>query len=343
MNRTPSLVFVLAGLIACGNPDNGAGDDSTPFGRVRQDRDFIEAAWDTLFTFGSLQDSLLLDPARLEVGKSQIVIYDFAGHNLLVFDRKGKLEWTFGQEGRGPDDFADVRDIALDSAGRIFALDPENQRILILSQSGEVEERLSLEPYNLGRVTEFVPLPDGRIVLVTRNPSGPLAILNPEDQTLKTRQMPWEGFAALHPMVSQGAVGSSLDGRWVFGFSFGPGWFAFDGADAEPYTGHYVEPMIFPGVEQSGDGGVGSRIRLVDTEFAARDIAISDSTVYILYGGLTPQRFSLLDTYDWATGRYTGTYQLPEPAYRVGVDDGDFIVVLQDPYPRLVGLRPRGP
>ncbi len=157
---------------------------------------------------------------------------------------------------------------------------------------------------------------------------------------IRRESMPWQQGLDLDPMVTQGRVSSSTDGRWAYAFSFGPGWYGFRSHERQRYTGRFVEPMPFPTLARTGDGGVGTSLRLVGTQFAARDVDVDSSVVYVLYSGLTNQANALVDRYEWNTGTYLGTVQLPAPAYRLRVFKGIFYVLFTDPYPELVAMKP---
>lgn len=341
--RASAATVALVGASTCGDaPEAVQTPREASFSFEDEPRVTLATEWDTVFAIGSLQDSLMPQPVLLDTQGDAILVYDFATHRLMALASNGSLTWSFGGEGRGPDEFADVRDIAVDATGRILVLDVGNDRIAVLDDEGNRLELIGLGEHNLGRTTEFAPLSDGRIVLVTRDPNRPLAVLDPAATTVDRLAMSWDGFAELHPMTSQGNVGSTPAGRWVFGFSFGPGYLAFDQLEAMPPR-DFVEPMQFPRVQQTGDGGIGSEIRLVGTEFAARDIALTDQSIFVLFGGVTEHRFSLIDEYDWETGRYVGSYHLPAEGYRLATYDGDFIVVFNEPYPQILRLRPTFP
>ena len=73
-------------------------------------------------------------------------IYVAEGHSsrpgsvarVLKFSKDGKLIASWGQFGRGPDDFDQPHALAMDSRGRLFVGDRGNNRIKILDQNGKL-------------------------------------------------------------------------------------------------------------------------------------------------------------------------------------------------------------
>jgi DNA-binding beta-propeller fold protein YncE len=57
---------------------------------------------------------------------------------ILKFSKDGKLIATWGQFGKGPDDYDQPHALAMDSKGRLFVGDRGNNRIKILDQSGKL-------------------------------------------------------------------------------------------------------------------------------------------------------------------------------------------------------------
>ena len=57
---------------------------------------------------------------------------------MLKFSKDGKLIATWGQFGKGPDDYDQPHALAMDSQGRLFVGDRGNNRIKILDQNGKL-------------------------------------------------------------------------------------------------------------------------------------------------------------------------------------------------------------
>jgi DNA-binding beta-propeller fold protein YncE len=61
---------------------------------------------------------------------------DSANARILKFDKTGRLIATFGKKGRGVGEFDQPHALAMDSRGRIFVGDRNNNRIVIIDQNG---------------------------------------------------------------------------------------------------------------------------------------------------------------------------------------------------------------
>lgn len=79
-------------------------------------------------------------PTDMAVTKAgEVFVSDGYGNNRVVhFDAQGKFVKEWGQLGVGPNDFSLPHAIALDSQGRLYVCDRNNNRIQIYSQSGEL-------------------------------------------------------------------------------------------------------------------------------------------------------------------------------------------------------------
>lgn len=69
----------------------------------------------------------------------EVFVADGYGNNRVVhFDAKGKYVKEWGQLGVGPNDFSLPHAIALDSQGRLYVADRNNQRVQVYSQAGKL-------------------------------------------------------------------------------------------------------------------------------------------------------------------------------------------------------------
>lgn len=58
-------------------------------------------------------------------------------HRIVKFDPRGKFLLQWGTKGSGPGQFATPHSLAMDSAGRLFVADRENNRVQIFDQNGK--------------------------------------------------------------------------------------------------------------------------------------------------------------------------------------------------------------
>ncbi|HEX8693250.1 MAG TPA: hypothetical protein VF746_12560 [Longimicrobium sp.] len=341
MNRrfVRPLVLLLAAAAAgagCDRRDEPLRDGGASERRITVTR------WDTLWSAGgALQDSLLLRPYLLAAGDSAVYVFDGGSSRLLAFGRSdGALRWMSGRRGGGPGEFQRVRDLKLAANASPVLLDVANRRITFLDGRGALRDEIPLP--DVGYADQMVPLADGRVVLLTDRPDSALAVVDRGGRVAERVPFPWQEFSKLHPLVRQGSLAASRHGEsWVFGFSLGDGWLGFRGTRPLRDLNPYVEPAEFPKVETRSEGGTVTTRLASYTPCSGCDISMDGADVYVLFGGLTASRRALLDRYAVESGRYRETFLLPVRATKAAVADGVVYVLVDEPYPAVLALRPR--
>jgi hypothetical protein len=193
---------------------------------------------------------------------------------------------------------------------------------------------------NVGYVDQFAPLEDGRAVLLTQHPDSAIAIADTSGGIVQRLGLPWREFADLHPLVRQGNLASGGGGRWAFGFALGDGWFGFSGTRAEGGKRPYIERAAFPQVVEKREGGSLTTQLASYTPCSACGMAIDGPHFYVLFGGRTDNRHAILDRYDLRTGRYRESLVLPAKTTQAAVAGGTFFLLVEEPAPTLLALRP---
>jgi hypothetical protein len=106
---------------------NGCGpdrEDADPGRRAEpRGRRWAVITWDTAFVIGGPQDTLLQLPTRLAADGAGVSVLDREAGRVLRFDSRGRLLWSFGRKGKGPEEFTHPRDIHMDRQGRTWVLD----------------------------------------------------------------------------------------------------------------------------------------------------------------------------------------------------------------------------
>lgn len=341
-----SLVLLGLAPAACGRRTTAdeasaeaSRDDPPP-------RRFADVAWREIFRIGgSLDDTLLLQPGRLAADRHGVVVADLHGGRAMRFDPEGRLMWSYGRKGRGPDELAHPRDLKLDALGRTWILDAENGRVVVLSPDGRPARRIRLDGVGL-RPDDLVPLDDGGALLLVADAERPLVRVDGSGAVLGRAPFPWPGFAGLHPMASQLVVGTDPgSGRWAAAFQLGDGFFIFRRERGLGARGRFVEPVPFarPVRHRSGDrfGRSETVTTLASPTFAAWSATLSGDHLYVLFIGRTDRGGRLLDVYGLADGTYRETLLLPRRVDQVAYGDGTFYATYGDPYPTLLAWRPR--
>ena len=78
---------------------------------------------------------------------------------------------------------------------------------------------------------------------------------------------------------------------------------------------------------------------MVQPEYSAQGLSLSDSLLYVLFAGTTDNANRLVDRYRLQDGSYLGTMLLPKPVAGLAVQGSDVYVVFNSPYPTVQRLR----
>lgn len=326
------LLVAAAVLIGCGR-DRGREEEAAVA------RTFVPLTWDTLWSVRSATgDTTLLMPRLLAAG-TLIHVFDDGRQQVMAFDSTGAVRWRFGARGGGPAEFASVRDLKVGPGGTVAVLDPANRRLTVLDEAtGTVRLRVPLG--SAGHAEQVAPLADGTFVLLVMDPDRMFAHVDSTGRVLRRFGLPAD-VPRLHPMARQGYLAADRGSRWVFGFSMGDGWFSTSGPGAVGARRGWVEHTEFPEIESRRDGN--SVVEQIATyaPCSACSISLDGDTVHVVFGGYTPERRRVVDRYDVRTGRYAGSLRLPRKPIAHAVHAGTHLLLVDDPEPGILALRPR--
>lgn len=341
--RGLALGLVLALATACG------GEDAVATGRPGDvpGRRLVSARWDTLFRVGGAADDTLFAAAtRIGADASGVSVADGYAGRVVRVDRRGRVRWSFGRRGGGPDELEAPRDLAVDARGRTWVLDVANARITVLDASGRPAFRVPLDRLER-RVDALAPLPGDRAALFAFDPDAPFVVVGRGGDPESRRPFPWPGLDRLSVLATQMKLASGGGGgRWAAAFSFGDGFQLFDADGSPGARGWFPEEVPFPRVEVRTSGpGIGRRQRVSRIERprrAAAALAMSEERLYVLFGGTGPDANRWVDSYSARDGAYAGSYLLPRAVKGLAHGDGVFYVAYDDPYPAVAAWRPVG-
>ena len=302
-------------------------------------RRFASIEWDTLWTIGGEQDTVIGSPSFPRAKGDTLILVDRAVKRLLAVGKNGDILWIAGREGSGPGEYKNIRDIQITGAGDVAVNDPENGRITILDSQGHVRREIasSMVP----RAEVFAPIAE-TLALVTVAPEQPLRILDYSGVEKSRLDMPWEQFGSLSLIIKQGIV--AVDGdRWVYLFGQGNGWFAFRAAKPEVGAGRFVEHAAFPVVVTTQTRSQQSRRMLQPRPCTACSATLRGDTLYVHFGGRSQEAFRVLDVYTVSDSAYQYSIQLPTVAEAVEVGPGGRVhLVRTDPFPQIITVKHRG-
>jgi hypothetical protein len=333
MSAGPVLAATVL-LVGC-----GASSDEGEFWRLyteSREREMLPAVWSEMWQFGGeVQDTMLQRPQILRADENGPVLYDGAAQRVLAFDTQGRLRWSYGRRGEGPDEFMDVRDLQLFGSDT-YVLDPRNGRITVLNSEGAVRRRIPLHALE-AQAFNLAPFADG-VVVVTASQTRPVVVLDQNGVPVADVAFPWQPFASTSMLLRQGTVATAGD-QWAFAFLLGNAWFRFSGREAIGRAAFLVEQVPPPEVveQSSPDTRVQSFARAPTC--TACSISVTDGKLLVQHGGHSEYRFQVIDGYDLASGEYLGSLQLPDRVLRAAVHGSVAYLLVTDPAPSLRAYR----
>ncbi len=336
MRRVELLAILLLVCTAC----SGGGEQFPEAGKA--DRVWAAAAWDTVVQIGrGPVDTTLTLPYAVELWRDYLIVTDDVDQTVKAYDRwTGSHVWTVGGKGEGPHEFEWIVEVTYAWNGNLLVVDAGNMRVVELSPTGEFVrvfrfQDLPMLPWSL------LDLGDSLVVTMIRHPDG-MAILTPDGKVRRLMSYPW-----LEPIPMPVSVASLLardpgsDSVWVSAFVTGPGFMVWH--RGVPVAHRYIDPLPFePPV---------SRERIAAGKdrgwYTAVAVCVRGGEIFFLFGG-RPRRRSdpegapteIIDVYG-TDGAYRRSYRLPLDAKDLSTDGEIFYVVQYEPYPSVLGLRPR--
>ena len=150
-----------------------------------------------------------------------IYAVDVRTGGVRVYDANGRFQHTIGERGQGPGAFQGVSAMHVDARGRLLVADPREGRITAFSRSGEMLDTYSLP--GVRRVTDMVPLSDGRYALVGAGKGHLLHVVDSTFSTVRTRLVPTKSVDATDHKLERiikpyfaGRVAALTDRRLAF-------------------------------------------------------------------------------------------------------------------------------
>jgi hypothetical protein len=306
-----------------------------PPGFAGGDRRILDVHLDTAFVvLSALEDTILTFPRHAARASDGTVYVTDRGTKVVAFDSLGTLLWSYGRDGEGPEEFRNISGIHLHE-DLLYLPDAHNNRIAVVSTAGEFQRYIfPAEPIML---SQMVRLQDGRIAALSlgRLDGADIVILKENGSLSATERIPLDGHTRLPSLASQGRLAQDGD-QWVFAYSLADGWAMFDADSATGVVSRFIEyiapPEVVGGEESQRLARPGAVV------CTACGLSLSDSIVYVLFGGRTPENGAIMDLYDSADGGYLGSILLPDRAYGITVSDQRLVMLMHRPVPHLVTL-----
>lgn len=317
-------------------PPGGMAIDSTG----RQERIWTRDTLVLLRRVGGASDgdTTLLNPYIMTMDADQVYLVEPDGR-ILCFDTLGHKRWVQGKSGAGPGEYRNPRDLKVAPDGRLWVLDPENGRLTILSREhGKV---LGMRLLKVGHSEALTTLKTG-FAVYPPDQQGDIHYFSEMGDPVRVDSLRWDGYRQLESLARQHRTAVDRhSGRWAFGLIYGNGWFAFDSSGQGSGRRYYVEPTGFPAVERVVHGNT-IQTSLIRSPASALDLYVASDTLFVLFDGAEPLRRRKVDMYDVQTGKYYGSFQLPEPSDNIGVSGNLLAVLATNPVPHLTFYRRQG-
>jgi hypothetical protein len=332
------LPLTLAVCLAC----NGSADVQVQpvlwEADAQAQRRFVALQWDSLWSIGSENDTLLFGAGAWDAGPAGLYVYEYHDRKILAIGHDGVIRWSVGRPGGGPGEFRSGRDLKVDAEGNILLNDPQNGRITIVDTTGRIRDHIQIADQPHAEV--FAPLADGRIALVTAGGEAPVRFLSRQGRDVARADIPWKPFTQMSLVAKQGI--SVADGqRWGYLFSMGNGWFPYLGDRPDGYIGRFIEHSDFPDLVVSVGQDSRTLAMLRRQPCSACSASLRGDTLYVHFGGLTADSYGIVDLYAWSSGSYLHSIRLPRKTARLAVWDDHFYTQDEMPYPRIVAWRSR--
>lgn len=316
-------------------PPDGIALDSTG----SAERHFLPDSLQLLAQLGgaSERDTALFDPYMLEADGNHAYVVE-GDQRIQAYDTMARLVWSVGRDGGGPGEFRNIRDLKIAPNREIWAHDPVNARITRIGTNGRVTGFI---PVRVGHSESMAPTSNTTAVLQPRYDQADIVTIDTSGQVIDSDTVRWKGFQELEVLSKQFETANDpATGRWVLAFSFGNGWFAFEGHGGSERR-FYVEPTAFPAVvKEVTNGGAAVSTKLVRGDLSAHAVALVGDTMFVLFGGKELSR-QQLDLYSWTSGKYLGTIALPEPVDDFAITGRYLYTLGSHPVPKLAVYRRR--
>ena len=154
-----------------------------------------------------------------------IYAVDARNGGVRVYDADGTFQRTIGERGQGPGAFRGASAMHVNAEGHLLVADPGQSRITAFAPSGTLLDTYSLP--GVRRVTDMVPLSNGRYALVGAGEGHLLHVVDSTFSTVQARLVPRESVRATDHKLGRvikpyfaGSVAVLNDERLVFAPGF---------------------------------------------------------------------------------------------------------------------------
>lgn len=278
----------------------------------------------------------LLTPGSIAVTRGgELLAFDYGAMELRAFSRDGQQLWRQGAKGGGPGEYRNVMDVEVRSNGAIVLLDMANRRITELSPGGKLRRTVSLK-LNSSR---FIATSDTSSYTLAGDDTSTLWVSVDANGALARRMAAPPSMLAKHSLAREQFT-AAVDTQSVVAYRWSDRLLLLerDGAVKSIIDG--VERVALPNIRSypTKFGKFSGSVARIDPNAVAGTLSVAshEKKIFVLFGGLTPERGRLIDVYEVESARYIGSYLLPTVAQEIAVlPDGSIVALRMEPIPSM--------
>lgn len=306
--------------------------------------------WRRLWTAGSKDDGLFVEPRAVVVHQDRVTVLDRGTREVLSFDRRtGRSLLRLTARGSGPGEFK--RPAHLVTTGDGFAVvDHANMRLSSFDAQGRMRWDIIIP--EIFRVSDLCFLSPTRVLVHYKRRDSSMVVFDSAGRRLSVRSIPWTAARPSTMTFLHEAFMSPVtaDGSCALVSYFGAEWAMIpgDAAGRRMAIHRYIEPGAEPVVIRNEtpmsptDPMPKVVPEVTETPPIAKGVLLRRDTVIVMGARTRSDPHRLLDYYERATGRYLYSRRLPFPLVALAIDDdGTFFgAVIEENIQALVAFRP---
>jgi hypothetical protein len=318
-------------LLACIALVTGAAPPES----ARSRRTWDPGAWVEVAALRDARGDHLLNPQRLALCGTHVVVLDFEDPHVTAFV-DGTFKWRFGREGSGPAEFRTPGSVSCDASGRLWVPDRGNGRIQIIASDGGLASSLPTEL----SVRRLAPTPNGSAAWAVSSGSTELALrLNASGiATLRVPLPTW--LAKYNSLQRESFITAAPDGGALVSFRWASTLIRVSPIGKADTLRESAQPIGFPEFRAyKADDGKTTMLRIhPSAREATRGLFVTREVIAVLAVDQEDPEGTILDRYRM-DGTYLGSRRLPKGTRSATGTENDVYVLVNEPIPSLLRLR----
>jgi hypothetical protein len=289
------------------------------------------AEWDTAWVYPASSSEATLG---VKVSPAGIHAFDASRNRLILISRAGRTLWEVTIDSQSV--VGAVRDVEVDASGKTHVLHGPKRTIFVFDSLGRSTGVVPTRA--VANAEQLVVLGGGKYVLHSIDKLR-FPVVAASGRVEGHAPIAWPGLADHRPIARQLVSASdAAGGAFVLAARLGSGWITAAGAGEASAPRAYLEDRPFP-VVMTVSNANGTSDRFVRyAGCTACDLAVADSSLYMLTGGTAQSAKQVVDRYDLRSGRYEESFRFGTRLQSIAVEGRRVYVVTEDPKTMLVAL-----